>query len=94
MDIAEVFAANLRRCRRRVRLSQEELAFRASLHRTAISKLEHAERLPKIDTLVKLASALEVEPEALLQGLSWEPGHSEPGRFAHAPGPVMSPNPK
>lgn len=82
MDFAEAFAANLLRCRRRARLSQGELALRASLHRTEIGKLENAERLPRIDTFVKLCGALEAEPSALLEGLSWEAGGTpRVGRF-------------
>jgi len=63
------FGRNLLRCRRRVALSQEQLALRASLHRTAIGKLEHGERLPRVDTLVRLMNALEASAEDLLDGL-------------------------
>jgi transcriptional regulator with XRE-family HTH domain len=82
MTVAERFGANLLRCRRRVRLSQEQTALRASLHRTEIGLLEHGERLPKIDTLMKLAGALEVAPAELLAGIEWLPGpERRPGRF-------------
>lgn len=70
---------NLLLWRRRVRLSQEELAIRAGLHRTEIYKLEHGERLPRIDTLVKLAFSLEVPPGDLVEGLAWVPAHPPPG---------------
>jgi transcriptional regulator with XRE-family HTH domain len=40
MEIREVLAANLRRCRRAAGLSQEELAHRAGIDRTYISALE------------------------------------------------------
>jgi transcriptional regulator with XRE-family HTH domain len=81
MDFVEVFAANLVRCRKLVSISQEELGFRASLHRTEIGMLENAERLPRIDTLVKLCGALQVEPSVLLKGLSWEAGETRVGHF-------------
>ena len=55
-------------CRRLVDLSQEQFALRASLHRTEISRLEHGERVPRIDTLVRLMNALEARPMTSLTG--------------------------
>jgi transcriptional regulator with XRE-family HTH domain len=57
---------------------------RASLHRTAIGQLERAERVARIDTLIKLAGALDVEPSELLAGLAWEPGGTRLGEFRPA----------
>jgi transcriptional regulator with XRE-family HTH domain len=65
----EVFAANLRRTRARVGISQEELASRCGLHRTEISFLERAQREPRLSTIVKLARALEISAGDLLKGL-------------------------
>lgn len=81
MDVAEQFGRNLAYCRRRAKLSQEELAVRASLHRTAVGMLERGERLPRIDTLVKLAGSLEVDVGELLGGLEWESGGTVYGHF-------------
>ncbi len=83
MTVREQFAANLRRERKRVGLSQEALGERAGLHRTAIGLLERGERLPRIDTLIKLAQALPVEAADLLDGITWEPGETKttPGQF-------------
>lgn len=81
MSLAERFGSNLHRCRKAAGLSQEETAVRASLHRTHIGMMERAERLPRIDTLVKLAGALGVGPDDLLDGIAWEPGTVSPGRF-------------
>lgn len=81
MTVADQFADNLRRCRKRAGLSQEETAVRASLHRTAVGQLERAERVARIDTLIKLAGALKVEPRELLAGLAWEPGGTRLGSF-------------
>jgi transcriptional regulator with XRE-family HTH domain len=58
--LAVAFGENLRACRRRVAISQEDLGQRASLHRTEIRLLERGARVPRIDTLVKLASALAI----------------------------------
>lgn len=81
MTIAERFGANLNRCRKRTGLSQEALAVLASLHRTEIGLSERGERLPRIDTAIKLAGAVGVAPAALLEGISWEPGEARPGHF-------------
>lgn len=79
--VAEQFGSNLRYCRRRARMSQEELSFRASIHRTAVGMIERGERMPRLDTLVKLAASLEVNAEELLDGLEWSPGATVLGSF-------------
>jgi transcriptional regulator with XRE-family HTH domain len=72
---------NLLRHRKRRGLSQENLAIHASLHRTEIGLLERGERIPRVDTLIKLAGALGISPGELLDGISWEPGYRQPGQF-------------
>jgi transcriptional regulator with XRE-family HTH domain len=81
MTFTSRFAENLRHSRKLARLSQEQLSVRASLHRTAVVELEGGQRTPGIDTLVKLAGALQVRPEVLLDGLEWLPGEMNPGKF-------------
>lgn len=81
VDVAERFAENLLRLRQRRKLSQEELAARASVHRTQISLMESGKRLPRLDTLIKLAGALEVEVPKLVEGISWEPTVTQSGQF-------------
>jgi transcriptional regulator with XRE-family HTH domain len=73
MNVAQKFSENLLILRRRAGLSQEQLGFDADLHRTEVGCLERGERLPRIDTLVKLAGALEITPEELLAGIGWRP---------------------
>lgn len=80
--IAERFGHNLFRCRRRVSMSQEELSQRASVHRTEISQLERGLRVPRIDTLVKLAGALEMSAAQLIDGIAWVPGDYRRGEFS------------
>jgi transcriptional regulator with XRE-family HTH domain len=75
------FAENLARERRRVGISQEQLGFLADLHRTEIGQLERAARVPRIDTLVKLAGSLGVSPEVLLGDLTWSPEVRTGGEF-------------
>ena len=84
LDIAARFGDNLVRCRRLADVSQEEVSVRASVHRTEISQLERGLRIPRIDTLVKLATSLEVSPLDLLEGVAWEPGDLRHGRFKPA----------
>lgn len=79
MEVAERFGKNLLRCRRRVRLSQEETAARASLHRTEIGLLEQGQRTPRVDTLIKLMGALEASADDLLAGIEWNPGQCREG---------------
>ena len=85
MDVARRFGENLRRCRRRAGLSQEELGMRSSLHRTEIGLLERGARVPRIDTLIKIASALAIPPSELIEGIEWTPGNATSGSFAIAP---------
>ena len=81
MDVAAQFGANVRYCRKRAGLSQEETAFRASLHHTAVSYIERGTRIPRIDTAAKLAAVLGVDPGDLFDGIVWEPGGFQPGQF-------------
>ncbi len=81
MTVAQQFGTNLARLRERSGITQEELAFGASLHRTEVGLLERGGRMPRIDTLVKLAGALGVTPAELLDGIEWRPGEIRRGRF-------------
>jgi transcriptional regulator with XRE-family HTH domain len=80
-ELARCFSENVLLSRRRAGLSQEELGFLASLHRTEIGQLERGDRLPRIDTLVKLAGALKLPPGDLLKGMAWKPSGPPRGRF-------------
>ena len=73
MEMSDRFAANLVKARHAAGLSQEELAFRAGVHRTQVSLLENGNRLPRFETLIKLAGALGVSVADLTDGISWEP---------------------
>jgi transcriptional regulator with XRE-family HTH domain len=85
MEISGRFARNLFELRRAADLSQEELAFRATIHRTQISLMESGGRLPRLDTLVKLAGALECSVAELTVGMAWEPSFNTPGGMRIAP---------
>lgn len=66
MQIRAVFAENLRRARRAIGLSQEELAYRAEIDRTYISALERGVYSATIDIVDRLAVSLGVEAADLL----------------------------
>ena len=69
------FGRNLRRYRRRAGLTQARLSYLAVLHRTEISLLERGRREPRLGTIVKIASALEVSLNMLLKGTGWTVEH-------------------
>jgi transcriptional regulator with XRE-family HTH domain len=84
-EVARRFGQNLRSIREEAGLSQERLGLRASLHRTEIGLLERGARVPRIDTLVKLACGLDIGADLLIAGIEWCPGDADPGAFALAP---------
>jgi transcriptional regulator with XRE-family HTH domain len=69
------FGQNLARCRDGADVSQEELSFRASIHRTEVSLLERGERMPRVDTALRIAGSLGVPLDDLVAGLEWRPGY-------------------
>jgi transcriptional regulator with XRE-family HTH domain len=81
VSLKERFSANLKRARRRAGLTQEELGLLTELHRTEISLLENAKRMPRLDTLVKLVCALECRADELIEGLIWLPNFKTYGRW-------------
>ena len=70
VDTQQIFATNLRRHRKELGVSQEELGDLADLHRTEISLLERAERDPRLTTVVKLARVLNVTPSELIRDIT------------------------
>lgn len=94
------FADNAVRLRNRADLSQTATAERSGLHVTQIGLLERGARLPRLDTIVKLAGALEIAPCELLDGMVWRLGKTvtRPGayvrqeafKFGHAERTVRS----
>ncbi len=78
---ARRFGENLVRLREAADLSQDALAYMAGMHRTEVSQLERGLRVPRADTLVKLASGLEAEYAELLAGLRWKAPRPQYGSF-------------
>jgi transcriptional regulator with XRE-family HTH domain len=89
MNPSERFGENLLRIRQARKLSQENLADRAGIHRTQISLLEGGRRQPLLETLVRLAGALDVPIDVLFEGILWEPATNGPGTFRVADPPEL-----
>ena len=66
-QINTIVSQNVRAARLRVGLSQEALADLCGLHRTYIGAIERAERNITLQTLAKLADALNKTPQSLLE---------------------------
>lgn len=66
-NILNIFGENVRKHRRLLDISQEELAHRADLHRTYIGMIERAEKNITLINIEKIASALQVKIEDLLK---------------------------
>jgi len=67
-NILKTFGENVRKIRRKKGLSQEELAFKANLHRTYIGMIERAEKNITLINIEKIANALEVNIKELING--------------------------
>lgn len=66
MEISVAFGRVLRRLRLERGLSQETVGELANLQRKYISLLERAEYQPKLETVFRLAAALECTPSSLI----------------------------
>lgn len=65
--ILNTFGENVRKFRRTLNISQEELAHKADLHRTYIGMIERAEKNITLVNMEKIANALEVKIEDLIK---------------------------
>lgn len=64
-DIKKRFGLAVKQRRQKLGLSQEELSFRAGLHRTYISDIERGSRNVSLENIERLAKALEISVSAL-----------------------------
>lgn len=69
MEPRDIFAINLRERRTAAGFSQEALGKVSGMHFTEISRLERAQRDPRLGTIVKLARALNTTSSELLTGV-------------------------
>ena len=66
--VKHALGRNVRALRRERALSQESLADSAGLGRRQVSEIERAVANPSLETIAKLAMALQVRPGELLDG--------------------------
>ncbi len=69
MDPVEIFGRNVRAARTKKKWTQEDLAAKTGLAPAQISRIERGAREIRLTTLVRLLTALEAGPEALMIGL-------------------------
>jgi len=62
-----LFGEKVRKLRKEQRLSQEELSFKADLHRTYIGMIERAEKNITLLNVEKIAKALNVDIKKLFE---------------------------
>jgi transcriptional regulator with XRE-family HTH domain len=65
-SIKVLFGKAVRRRRRELDFSQEEIAHRAGLHRTHVANIERGEHNPSLETIAQLAHALDISIAQLL----------------------------
>jgi CheY-like chemotaxis protein len=68
LELKTLLGKAIRRKRSALGISQEELAARAGLHRTYVSDVERGARNPSLESVDKLARALELSLPMLLEG--------------------------
>lgn len=66
---SDSFGQRVRKVRRQLDMSQEELANRVNTSRSYISALEHDEYEPKLETMKKIAKAFKISLDELVKGL-------------------------
>ena len=67
--VSEQFGRNLAEARGWEGLTQKQLAERASLSVREVTRLEYAQRCPRLDKVVRLADAVGVQVRDLLYGI-------------------------
>lgn len=67
VDVLIKFGERVRKLRKERGLSQEELAFKANLHRTYIGMIERAEKNITLINIEKIAIALEVPVDEIFK---------------------------
>jgi transcriptional regulator with XRE-family HTH domain len=75
------FVANLTRLMAEREMAPDQVAAAADIHRSHLNLILHGERVVQLDTLVKLAGALGVEPAELLTGVRWVSDGKGGGEF-------------
>lgn len=67
MNICKKFGLNIKKYRKKLDLTQEELAEKTNLHRTYISSLERGRRSISLNNIEKIAKALNMKEYELFK---------------------------
>jgi transcriptional regulator with XRE-family HTH domain len=69
MDVAEQFGRNLYALRKEAGFSQDRLAAEVFMNRASVSRFEQGHIYPRLDDVVRLARAIDVQVRDLLHGI-------------------------
>ena len=65
--LLQAFGETVRSARLKAEMTQEQLSFRAAVHRTYVSDLERGLKSPTLDVIAALAEALGTMPHTLVE---------------------------
>lgn len=68
-ETTRVFGERVRQRRLELGLSQEAAAVRCGIHWTQLGKVERGQRSLRLETIVKIAAGLDVDPGELVRAL-------------------------
>ncbi|WP_438348905.1 helix-turn-helix domain-containing protein [Paenibacillus sp. FA6] len=66
------FGRALRKARKEIKLTQDQLSLYSRVDRSYISELENGEKAPSLLTIISLAKALQVKPSVLIESFEVE----------------------
>ena len=69
-EAAVTIGGRIRNCRRRLGISLEDLGELANISWTTIGKIERGVQSPSVETIIRISTALDVDPGALLNGVT------------------------
>lgn len=65
----QTFGKTIKKLREKQKVSQEELSFRAGIHRTYMGRVERGKQNLSLLNIIKVAEGLKVHPSVLLKDL-------------------------
>lgn len=75
-SLEQSFGKVLRHAREQAEISQEELSFRAGVHRTYVSQIERGLKSPTLGVLFRLSGAVGIKPSELIIEIERDPNVS------------------
>ena len=71
-SVCSMLGAELKKARKAAGLTQEQLAFKAEIHRTYVSMLERGKGSPTVETLLRICKVLNVRASTLIRRIEKE----------------------